>query len=143
MRAIICDRCKKILEDTEPVGRIYVGVRPDVDIEDDLQDWDLCQECMDEIINTIRTKPENLVQDKPKLAEDKSKIVKNKSKTSSSADSKRKPVDIGKIIALKNAGWKAKDIADEMGFDDPQRVSNIIYRHKMKEKSEAEVEKTN
>ena len=36
--------------------------------------------------------------------------------------------DIGKIMALKNAGWKVKDIADEMHME-PQAVSNAIWRH--------------
>ena len=32
-------------------------------------------------------------------------------------------------MALKNAGWKIKDIADEMHME-PQAVSNAIWRHK-------------
>lgn len=41
----------------------------------------------------------------------------------------KRPIDIGKIMALKNAGWKIKDIADEMHME-PQAVSNAIWRHK-------------
>lgn len=39
-------------------------------------------------------------------------------------------------MALKNAGWKIKDIADEMHME-PQAVSNAIWRHKkaMEEKN--------
>lgn len=40
----------------------------------------------------------------------------------------RKQIDIGKIMALKNAGWKVKDIADEMHME-PSAVSNAIWRH--------------
>lgn len=41
---------------------------------------------------------------------------------------RKKKIDIGKIMALKNAGWKVKDIADEMHME-PQAVSNAIWRH--------------
>lgn len=40
----------------------------------------------------------------------------------------KKKIDIGKIMALKNAGWKVKDIADEMHME-PQAVSNAIWRY--------------
>lgn len=44
------------------------------------------------------------------------------------AQSGRKKIDIGKIMALKKAGWKIKDIADEMHME-PQAVSNAIWRY--------------
>lgn len=44
------------------------------------------------------------------------------------AHREKKKIDIGKIMALKNAGWKVKDIADEMHMD-PQAVSNAIWRY--------------
>ena len=40
----------------------------------------------------------------------------------------RKKIDIGKIMALKKAGWKIKDIADEMHME-PSAVSNAIWRY--------------
>lgn len=45
--------------------------------------------------------------------------------------SKRHRIDIGKIMALKNAGWSVGQIADEMGMQ-PQAVSNAIYQYKKK-----------
>lgn len=44
-------------------------------------------------------------------------------------EKQKRQIDIGKIMALKNAGWKIKDIADEMRME-PQAVSNAIWRHK-------------
>lgn len=44
------------------------------------------------------------------------------------AHQEKKKIDIGKIMALKNAGWKVKDIADEMHMD-PHAVSNAIWRY--------------
>ena len=47
---------------------------------------------------------------------------------------RRNSIDIGKIMALKNAGWSNVKIADEMGMN-PQAVANAIYQHKKKCKS--------
>lgn len=44
------------------------------------------------------------------------------------AHQEKKEIDIGKIMALKNAGWKVKDIADEMHME-PQAVSNAVWRY--------------
>ena len=44
---------------------------------------------------------------------------------------RRNSIDIGKIMALKNAGWSNVKIADEMGMN-PQAVANAIYQHKKK-----------
>ena len=44
---------------------------------------------------------------------------------------RRSSIDIGKIMALKNAGWSNVKIADEMGMN-PQSVANAIYQHKKK-----------
>ncbi|MDD3337859.1 MAG: hypothetical protein PHS82_03285 [Lachnospiraceae bacterium] len=41
----------------------------------------------------------------------------------------QKSIDIGKILVLKKAGWKIKDIASEMKME-PQAVSNALYRHR-------------
>lgn len=43
----------------------------------------------------------------------------------------KKRIDIGKIMALKKAGWKNKDIAIEMHME-PQAVTGAIYHYKKK-----------
>lgn len=48
--------------------------------------------------------------------------------TQGGAQNEKKRIDIGKIMALKNAGWKVKDIADEMRME-PSAVSNAIWRY--------------
>jgi hypothetical protein len=55
----------------------------------------------------------------------------------------RKRIDIGKIMALKNAGWRTKDIAEEMGMK-PDAVSQAIYAYnKKKEKNNDTTEAIN
>lgn len=55
-------------------------------------------------------------------------------------EQQRKRIDKGKIMALKKAGWKVKDIARDMGLKE-SAVSNVIYREK--QKAEAQEEKGN
>ena len=45
---------------------------------------------------------------------------------------KNRKLDIGKIMALKNAGWKIKDIAYEL-HTSPAVISNAIWKHTKKE----------
>lgn len=49
-------------------------------------------------------------------------------------EQQRKRIDKGKIMALKKAGWKVKDIAEDMGLKE-SAVSNVIYREKQKAKA--------
>ncbi|MBT9703801.1 hypothetical protein GPK66_04425 [Eubacterium ramulus] len=42
-------------------------------------------------------------------------------------------VDIGKMVALRNAGWTYKQIAEEMKLTEKQ-VSNYLYNAKKREK---------
>ncbi len=46
-------------------------------------------------------------------------------------------MDTGKIVALRKAGWKVKDIAEEMGLTTSQ-VSNVLYQEKKKLERENE-----
>lgn len=63
---------------------------------------------------TVEEVKELIGMDQPKLEvvpekkEDKPKTVKT--------TKKRKTVDVGKIHALRNAGWSITEIADEMGL---------------------------
>ena len=47
----------------------------------------------------------------------------------------RTKIDIGKIKALKNAGWSVKDIASEMHLE-PRQISQAIYLDKKKREKE-------
>lgn len=45
----------------------------------------------------------------------------------------KKKLDIGKILALKKAGWKYKDIAGEMGTSE-QCIASTIYAYNKRQK---------
>ena len=48
---------------------------------------------------------------------------------------KRKPIDTGKVKALRDAGWSLQKIADEMGCS-AQNISKILNREKENEQKE-------
>jgi len=57
-----------------------------------------------------------------------SKPGKMKQKRAEPEEKVSKRIDIGKIMALKRAGWNDKDIADEMRME-PDAVSGIIRQY--------------
>ena len=65
-----------------------------------LRKKDFCASCMNEIEKFIKKNPAAMNPDSESKPETKEK----------------KKVDIGKIMALKNAGWTNKSIAEEMGM---------------------------
>lgn len=62
--------------------------------------------------------------------EDENKGLKEKlGGVSNEPEPKRKRIDIGKVIALRNAGWSHAKIADEMGVQ-PGSIAQAIYKYK-------------
>lgn len=58
--------------------------------------------------------------------------VEKTNKTNKNKGGRIPTIDIGKVMALKNAGWKIKDIAYDMHLT-PEAVSNAIWRYTKKE----------
>lgn len=138
MIKILCDRCgKEIKEHEEDIGYIIMGVNVNpmkgvvlMQGDDGLNiDSHYCPNCMNEIKAFINRKNIGLLSTEP------SKTVLRPHETVSKPEETerkgRKRIDIGKIMALKNAGWSNVKIADEMGMN-PQAVASAIYQHKKK-----------
>lgn len=73
------------------------------------------------------------------IKEVKKEVVKEVDKpsekvTSKHSDKKSKGYDVGKILALKRAGWKVKDIAEEFNVT-PQVISNVLFKIKREQES--------
>ncbi len=111
MRKIICDRCKKDISHQEVVGYIAIQER---DVKTSFFDGfnphehkDFCEKCIQEINTFIDCKSDKVQAEKVK----------------------REKIDAGKVMALKNAGWSNKDIAEELRVDS-QAIANTIYKKK-------------
>lgn len=124
--------------------------------ENEFESWLFCKKCTEDIRRYVRTLPlkpsendEKRDQNKEKCDQNNEKCDQNKEKRSEHAKSEakaqetvseaaedesttgKKKYDVGKIMALKKAGWKVKDIADEMKMT-AQQVSNQIYLYNKK-----------
>ena len=146
---IICDHCGVEISGN-PFQSVNerVGREQDAPVIDPEESFilDLCEACADELRSwkLIRTNTGTLPEkeDKPDPADLAEQIVNELYKDASgSADPEESPeappkarkiqskVDLGKIIALKKAGWTYKQIADEMKLTEKQ-VGNYLYNAK-------------
>lgn len=143
MIKICCDRCgKEIKEHGEDIGYIIMGINANpmkgvVLMQDDELNVDshYCPHCMNEIKAFIQNHKNigSLSVNTPKPVSEPHETA---SKPEETEQKGRKRIDIGKIMALKNAGWSNVKIADEMGMN-PQAVANAIYQHKKKQSEDA------
>ena len=74
------------------------------DLAEDHEILNLCPTCRDQVREYI-TRTRKMIEEPLPPAEE---LLKK-------AEKKRKPIDKGKVMALHNAGWPERKIADEMG----------------------------
>lgn len=131
MVKVICDKCgAEITKDPIRLNMTYVDVMTG-DIEDPItskeqRERDYCELCARSILNYAEKKVVLIVEHptiKPKKTE-----VKEPEEDQSKP---KKKLDIGKIMALKKAGWNAADIADELGTT-AQSIYSAVYTYKKK-----------
>lgn len=143
MIKIICDRCGKEIGDGN-VGYIATNWRSMTDGnllgDNPHEEKHFCKECMKEIEEFVIKTTENVIKTSESVSETSESVSKGAESVSAcekppaeqeEPKGKRRQIDVGKIMALKNAGWKNKDIADEMHME-PQAVANVIYQQKRK-----------
>lgn len=141
MIKILCDRCnREIQEHGENIGYISLGINinplqgikeNEISIQGaEFGDWHFCPGCMNEIKEFIKNRPNFTLTEQS--IESVSKEPETVSEPKKAEQKGRKRIDIGKIVALKNAGWSVAKIADEMGMQ-PQSVSNALYQYKKKQ----------
>lgn len=137
MIKIICDRCGAEMKENEEVGYVAIGVNSnplsnDVMYNSGVITNHFCADCINKIKDFMKSEPVIDPAPKPKpKAKSKVKPPDILSATPEPEKPKRRKIDIGKIMALKNAGWSREKIADEMGMT-PNAVSNAVYAYKKK-----------
>lgn len=140
MVCIVCDRCGRAIPKDEKVWFMQIGVRHATEGDppegDAFEGKDYCGACADEArkfmeaaAKTVRRrKTAEDAGQRQETAEDAGLQAPRKPQE---APAGRRRLDIGKVMALRNAGWPIKEIALEMGLN-PQVVSNAICRHNRK-----------
>lgn len=141
-----CDRCGVEMTKEKRHGFVSVNTRDkaegDLLEENEFESWLFCKKCTEDIRRYVRTLPLKPSQNEGKCdqnEEKRSEPTKSEAKlqetVSEAAEDEnttgKKKYDVGKIMALKKAGWKVKDIADEMKMT-PQQVPNQIYLYNKK-----------
>ena len=131
MVKVVCDKCgAEITKDPIRLNMTYVDVMTG-DIEDPItskeqRERDYCELCARSILNYAEKKVVLIVEHptiKPKKTE-----VKEPEEDQSKP---KKKLDIGKIMALKKAGWSAADIAEELGTT-AQSIYSAVHTYKKK-----------
>ena len=136
-----CDRCGAEMTKEKRHGFVSVNTRDKAEgnllEENEFESWLFCKKCTEDIRRYVRTLPLKPSQNEEKRDRNEEKCDQNEEKCSEPAESEAKPqetvseaaedesttgkkkYDVGKIMALKKAGWKVK-------------VSNQIYLYNKK-----------
>ena len=152
-----CDRCGAEMTKEKRHGFVSVNTRDkaegDLLEENEFESWLFCKKCTEDIRRYVRTLPLKPSENDEKRDQNKEKCDQNKEKRSEHAKSEakaqetvseaaedesttgKKKYDVGKIMALKKAGWKVNKAiaaaAPEMKMT-AQQVSNQIYLYNKK-----------
>lgn len=151
-----CDRCGKDLGKERRIGYIVVNSKDkadgDLQGDNEFENAHFCAACTDAIAKFVRKAPEPMQEELPaaptavaqeagqeKLDEEPVESGGVVESTDGGAGKgKRQRLDIGKIMALRRAGWPIKEIAGEMQLTNTQ-VSQAIYNYNKKHAEEVEV----
>lgn len=152
MIKIVCDRCGQDVG--TDIGYIAWNFRGDTIgdtmlLENEFKDCHFCGDCMsaikDFVQNAKHVRPaavqkaaeeatavyddmEGLRDPTAELSGKETESTVNQKKENSGGKADKK-IDIGKIMALRKAGWSNRNIASDMGLT-PEAVANAVYRHK-------------
>ena len=114
MRKIYCDRCGKEIKHEADVFNARI-----LDITKHCQfimaENDICGKCARDIAEYAKGQPADEAEEK---AEEKRKAGRPKKED--------KAIDLGKIKALRDAGWSFYDIAKEMNLSNEQTLDAFI-----------------
>lgn len=147
-----CDRCGADMSRERVLGYISLNTKDKAEKElredNEFEKWHFCKNCMHDIRRYVRANPvktcEEPSQNEEKRDQNEEKCGQNEEKRSEPAESgvkqpetvqdqneskPQKRIDTGKIMALKKAGWRNKDIADEIHMT-PNAVASAIYLYK-------------
>jgi hypothetical protein len=143
MREIIfkCDRCGRTIDKPVRIEAWYVNRTGNLTEKayifngEESNELDLCEGCA-KVLNDFIYPPEEEAEEIPEQdpEEDEDPFVPKKltDKLKKDLVKEKKPhptkkkLDIGKIRALRDAGWSLKKIADEMGVGSPQTIANHL-----------------
>lgn len=129
IRMMLSDSDKEAFEKDMKMFRNAISVTEETVTEDTCTAKETNAEEVAEADNTVA---ENIEETAVESASADVETAKETAEDDKSKGGKKRKLDIGKIMALKNAGWKIKDIAYEL-HTSPAVISNAIWKHTKKE----------
>ena len=141
---IICDRCgKQIDKEAYRLLNCVIDMTTG-DNSNDIRGFnlgagtlDFCTECIAEVDKEIYMTYSRVKPIKKLVEEKKAEVTQS---SGNSVGRKFKPLDDGKIKALREAGWSYDKIAEEMGCS-PQTISNRLRALEVIKKHEEDAKK--
>lgn len=137
MIKIICDRCGTEIA-PKKIGYVALGFRETPSGElvtgNQFEGFHFCSECIEKInafISFKETSSSKETGDKPAEYPTKGAPLIDLPQTDEQPTKPRRKIDIGKILALRDAGWTYLEIADEMGMSSAA-VSQAVYAYRRK-----------
>lgn len=134
MIKMICDRCGKTIDADQYVGYIAWNFRDkasgDLTDENIFENCDYCEECMNEINKFIQRDPADLAAGPSDLA------PMAAGQTDEKTGKRNSQIDMGKVKALRDAGWSIGRIAEEMSVS-PEEIAQEVYSTKKQERRSA------
>ena len=143
MREVIykCDRCGRTIDKPVRIEAWYVNHTGNLTEKayifngEESNELDLCEGCA-KALNDFIYPPEEEAEEAPEQDSEEEedpfvpKSLTDKLKKDLIKEKKphptKKRLDIGKIRALRDAGWSLKKIAEEMGVANPQTIANHL-----------------
>ncbi len=114
MRKYYCDRCGTEIGSEYDVFTVLLMDVATQHRQLISTDAEICGRCLKDIANYIKKQPD------PK----KDSTVPEKN--NKPIPKKRKNIDMGKVKALRDAGWQASDIAGEMGLSESETLDALM-----------------
>lgn len=139
MREVIfkCDRCGKTIDKPIRIEAWYMDKTGSLSGKayifngEETNELDLCEDCAKALNDLVYpSEPEETEETEETEEEEEPFIPKELTdrlkKKLVNARPGKKNLDIGKIKALRDAGWSLKKIAEEMGVASPQTIANHL-----------------
>lgn len=136
MIKIVCDRCKQ--EISGKPRYIAFGVKDSTEGKIEVfGEGDYCENCIDEIKTFIIRGPAP-VQEPLAAGSIQSDPLAAGQTTAKKSDKRNTRIDMGKVNALREAGWNIGKIAEEMHIP-PEDIAEKIFDRKVQEQEFAKI----
>lgn len=136
MIKVVCDRCRQ-----EIIGKpryIAFGIKNSAKSPEIFYPYEFCEKCIERIKAIIIDTTIDPTRIMIELAAGPTESSPLAGSTAKKSDKRNTRIDMGKVNALREAGWSIGKIAEEM-YIPPEDIAEKIYSRKVQEQKTAKV----